>query len=268
MTRGRGTRTSVAVAGLVLAVAASACTADPESEPAPEQVTPTETSASEPEPEPVQPVETLKVKPRPLEVRVRVRGNLSKPEAADLRRGVTRAVGRWMASGFTAGPLPRSDFSAAYATYTDGAARQARSQSAVTTNATLGPELVELVPTRRVARLSALAVGGRAAGATAQVLLVMAGAREDGSQVELVVRGELNLTPAGRGWKVFGFDLQRSVAAPGTYAAAARRAREREQRQERREREQRQERREREQRQDREQRRDREQPQRPDGRSR
>jgi hypothetical protein len=104
-----------------------------------------------------------------------------------------------------------------------------------------------------VARVSALAVGGRPVGASAQLLLVVVGAREDGSQVELVIRGELNLTPAGRIWKVFGFDLQRSVGKPGTFAAAARRAREREQRQDRREREQR---------------RDREQGQRPGGRSR
>ena len=235
----------------MLAVVASACTGD--SEPGPDPVPPVEMSTSTPGPDPVPPVESLTVEPGPLNVRVRVRGALPEPAAAGLRRGVTRAVGGWMASSFTDGPLPRSDFSAAYATYTDGAARQARSQSAVTTNATLGPELLELVPTHRVARVSARGVGGRAAGATARVLLVVVGAREDGSQVELVIRGELNLTPAGRIWKVFGFDLQRSVGKPGTFAAAARRAREREQRQDRREREQR---------------RDREQGQRPGGRSR
>jgi hypothetical protein len=185
-------------------------------------MTPVETSPST--------APTLKVQPGRLDVRVRVRGRLPKPAAGDLRRGITRAVGGWMESGFTAGPLPRDDFSAAYGTYTDGAAKQARSQRSVTTNAALGPELVELVPTRRVARVSALGVGGRAAGANAQVLLVVVGARDDGSQIELVIRGELNLTPSGRGWKVFGFDLQRTVGAPGTYAASVRRAGDREDR--------------------------------------
>jgi 6-phosphofructokinase len=91
--------------------------------------------------------------------------------------------------------------------------------------------------------VSALGVGGRAAGANAHVLLVVVGARDDGSQVELVIRGELNLTPGSRSWKVFGFDLQRTVGAPGTYAASARRAREREQRQERKQRQAREQRR-------------------------
>jgi hypothetical protein len=211
----------VAVAGLLLTVVAAACTADPEAEPGPEPVPSVEPSSST--------APALTVEPGPLEVRVvRVRGGLPKQRETALRRSLERSVGRWMAAGFTAGPLPRTNFSAAYATYTDGAARQARRQSAVTTNVSLGRELVELVPTRRVARVSALAVGGRPVGASAQVLLVVVGAREDGSQVELVVRGTLKLTPAGRGWKVFGFDLLRSVGGPGRYATSTRRARERE----------------------------------------
>jgi hypothetical protein len=150
-----------------------------------------------------------------------IRGELAEKSRSNLRAGLRDAIEAWM-GGFDAG----TDISAALAAYTPGAAALAREQAAVTTTAKLDPELVEVVPTRRSAQVAVLAAGGRAVGASADVLLVVVGAAEDGSSVELVVRGDLVLTPMPGGWKVFGFELTRTQGSPGTYAAAARRQRE------------------------------------------
>lgn len=164
------------------------------------------------------------VEPGPLRVRLApVRGQLAEQARGDVRAAMRRAMGAWMEGGF--GEQGAPDYTQAYASYTPRAGDLARRQRAVTTNAALGPELVEVVPTRRVAEVSVLAAGGRAVGADAEVLLVLIGARDDGSQTELVVRGRLRLTPTPDGWKVFGFDLTRSVGAPGTYAESVRRQR-------------------------------------------
>jgi hypothetical protein len=162
------------------------------------------------------------VEPGPLKVRLApVRGQLADQARGDVRDAMRRVVGAWMEGGF--GEQSAPDYAQAYATYTPRAGDLARQQRAVTTNAELGPDLVEVVPTRRVADVSVLAAGGRAVGANAEVLLVLVGARADSSQTELVVRGELRLTPTLDGWRIFGFDLTRSVGAPGTYARSVRR---------------------------------------------
>lgn len=207
-------RPTAALLAFVLVVAVSGCTADPVGQP----TSPSDPSASS--------APTLTVRPGVLKVRLApVRGPLGDRARTDLRRGVASVIGAWMTDGFAAPSPPRSDYSDAFASYTPRAVRLAREQRAVTTNAQLGSELVEVVPTQRVARVAVLAAGGRAVGASAEVLLVIVGARQDGSQVELVVRGTLRLTPTPKGWKVFGFDLSRSVGAPGAHAASARRDR-------------------------------------------
>lgn len=218
MTSTRRTRTGVATLCLLLVTAVGACTSD-DSDRAdtPSPAEPTASTAA-----------TLSVSPAPLKVRITsVRGHLGAPGRARLREGVSRVVGRWMTGGFLGGEQPRRDFSAAFAAYTPGAAAQARRQRAITTNQRLGPQLTEVVPTGRVVDVSALAVGGRPVGASAQVLLVLVGARTDGTQIELTVRGELDLTPTAQGWRVFGFDLARSTGAPGAFAASLKRVRER-----------------------------------------
>jgi hypothetical protein len=202
-------RARTALLALALVAAVAGCTADDESEPGPSP----QTSASS--------APTLMVEPGPLRVRLApVRGQLAEQARDDVRATMRRVLGAWMEGGFGAQDGP--DHPQAYARYTPRAGDLARRQRAVTTNAALGPELVEVVPTRRVAEVSVLAAGGRAVGASADVLLVLVGAREDGSQTELVVRGRLRLTPTSDGWKVFGFDLTRSVGAPGTHARSVR----------------------------------------------
>ena len=201
-------RARTALLALALVAVPAGCTADAEVDPVP---SPSPSSAA-----------TLMVAPGPLRVRLApVRGQLADQARGDVRDAMRRVVGAWMEGGF--GEQSAPDYAQAYATYTPRAGDLARQQRAVTTNAELGPDLVEVVPTRRVVDVSVLAAGGRAVGANAEVLLVLVGARADGSQTELVVRGELRLTPTLDGWRIFGFDLTRSVGAPGTYARSVRR---------------------------------------------
>jgi hypothetical protein len=94
----------------------------------------------------------------------------------------------------------------------------ARGSAGVTSNVRLGPRWVQVVPTRRVVRLDVFAPGHRASGATAGVELVMVGVGAAGAASELVVTGDLYLTKTDAGWRIFGFDLNRSVGEPGDFA--------------------------------------------------
>lgn len=204
-------------AAVAVVLSTTACTDDAGD--SPDEPTPSQQSASSAPPPPLP-----KLRAAPLTIRLTppIRGELAEKSRGDLRAGLRDAIEAWM-GGFDAS----TDISAALTAYTPGAAALAGEQAAVTTTAKLDPELVELVPTRRSAQVAVLAAGGRAVGASAAVLLVVVGAEADGSSVELVVRGDLVLTPMPGGWKVFGFELTRTQGAPGSYAAAARRERHR-----------------------------------------
>jgi hypothetical protein len=169
---------------------------------------------------------TLRQRPAGLDVEIaRLAGALPKAEARDLTKRLGRVVATWFDGGFVAGDYPRQSFSG-YASFTDGAARLARRSAAVTTNVRLGRQWVDAVPTRQRVRLFVFAPGHRPSGATAEVELVMAGVNKAGSAAELAVTGKLYLTKANAGWRIFGFDLHRSVGKPGDYAARQRALRE------------------------------------------
>jgi len=217
------TRTSVrmgtAVAGVLLSLLAGGCTDGDEAPvpPPPESVEPSPSTAP-----------TLTVSSSPLNIQLGpVRGELRPVARTQLRDRLRRVISVWMATGYVGGDFPRTDYSQAFMTYTPGVAAQAQRQRKVTTTAGLGAELAQVVPTRRVARVSVLAVRGRAIGASARVLLVMVGVRADGTELELVVRGRLRLTPTADGWRIFGFELSRSLGAPGSFAQALRDSRRR-----------------------------------------
>jgi len=177
--------------------------------------TPSPTSASDPTT--VSGAPTLTMRPARLETRlVRLAGHLPRERRRSVVASIARPVRSWLRAGFVGGDYPRRDFPGAFADYTRDAARLASRQDEVTTNAALGADLVDVVPTRRTVRLSVFAPHGRAAGATADVTLVLLGIRADESEVELAVTGQLYLTRDG-GWQVFGFDLARTLGAPGSY---------------------------------------------------
>jgi len=173
--------------------------------------------------------ESLQREPAPQKVTVRrVWGQWPGGVQATRTRHVVRqaggAVTRWMNGGYVDVAYPAdgpASFDGAFATFTPGAARDAESQDGLTTGPELAADLVDAVPTRRRVSMAVYAPHGRAVGATASVQLVLLGLRADGNRVETAVTGDLYLTrPAGQPWRVFGYDLQRSTAAPGSYARA------------------------------------------------
>jgi hypothetical protein len=161
---------------------------------------------------------TLRQHPADLDVRIaRVAGHLPKATARDVSQRLGRVVATWFDGAFLTGDYPREHF-AGYASFTRDAARLARRSAGITSNVRLGPRWVEVVPTRRVVRLHVFAPGHRASGATASVELVMVGIGSAGDASELAVTGDLYLTKTDAGWRIFGFDLNRSVGEPGDFA--------------------------------------------------
>ena len=156
---------------------------------------------------------TLALKDAPLVVKIKsAAGRLPRDRRSTFRASVGRVVNAWLEAGFIGGDYPRSDFASAYKHFTAGAARSAKRDRAVLTNVSLGPDLVDVAARRRAVKLSVLAAHRRPQGASARVYLRLAGVRRDGSVVNLSVSGDLYLTRTDSDrWKIFGFDLHRSV---------------------------------------------------------
>jgi hypothetical protein len=207
---------------LLTVTAVTGCTGDDDPEPSdPASVDPTRAEG------PAAP--TLQREPAPQRITVRrvwgewpARGQARR--SAQLSRQAGRAVTAWMDHAYVGVDFPTkgpASFAGAFATFTSGAGRDAR-RDRLTFDVDLGARLVDAVPTRRTVQLVAYAPRGRAVGATAVVQLVLLGLRGDGEKVETALTGELYLTRVGTQWQVFGYDVDRSTGAPGSYARASR----------------------------------------------
>jgi hypothetical protein len=133
-------------------------------------------------------------------------------------------VTAWMDHAYVRVDYPtrgRGSLAGAFATFTPGAGRDAR-RDQLTVDLDLGADLVDAVPTRRTVQLVAYAPRGRPLGVTAVVQLVLLGLRADGERIETALTGELYLTRPGARWQVFGYEVDRSTGAPGSYARAHR----------------------------------------------
>lgn len=153
--------------------------------------------------------------PRP-QVRT-VTGNLAAGGRDALAEAVGTVVDGWL-DGAYLGDFPRSDYSAAFADFTPGAAARARRDLALMTNAGISGRIQRAAATGRSVALDVLAVGNRPVGVTATVDLAfettgaLAGPQE--------VTGTLDLAPGAKGWKVFGFDITRTPARPSAAAGS------------------------------------------------
>jgi hypothetical protein len=162
---------------------------------------------------------TIRQQPVGLDVKIaRLAGHLPKAATRNLTHRLGRVVEGWFKGGFLTGDYPRKNF-AGYASFTADAAKLARRDAEVTTNVQLGSQWTQVVPTRQRVRLFVFAPAHRPSGATADVQLVMIGAGSSGAMSELAVTGQLYLTKTESGWRIFGFDLQRSVGDPGSFVA-------------------------------------------------
>lgn len=137
------------------------------------------------------------------------------------RKTVVKQVGgvvdRWFEAAYL-GDYPRRDFSDAFPGFTPGAVRLARRDRGLMSNAAIGPDVDAVVPVREVVRVDILSARKRAAGATARFRFVF---RTDGERPRRVtVSGRLALTKAaGKGWRVFAYDVARSARPAGGKAS-------------------------------------------------
>lgn len=136
-----------------------------------------------------------------------VAGKLGKRPAREVAAEVAAVVDRWLDAAYVGGDYPRTRFGDAFPGFTKDAATLAARQRGLMSNEAVGPKVDSVTATRRVVRVDVLAPGGKAAGATAHVNLVieLAGDVERTDQI----RGRVVLTRTGNDWRVFGFDVER-----------------------------------------------------------
>lgn len=140
-----------------------------------------------------------------------VRGTLPKARADRVVADVTSVVENWSAGAFE-GDYPRTDFTAAFTDFTQGARALAARPTSLLSNVAVGSRLSGSRVASRLVRVDVLAPQGKVAGATARIKLVVrltAGSTE----TTQVLTGRLALTPTGAGWRVFGFDVRRGEGA-------------------------------------------------------
>lgn len=133
-------------------------------------------------------------------------GRLPRRKRRALVAQVTPVVDSWFDQAYVGGTWPRH-VSGAFEGFTQDAARSARRDRRLTTNADLSSRIDAVRTTRRSVRYDVLAVRGRAVGVTARVVLRF---RTSG-QVErrVAVSGRLVLTRKDGAWKVFAYDLRK-----------------------------------------------------------
>jgi hypothetical protein len=156
---------------------------------------------------------TIKAKPVPMEVEVtRVSGTLRKAARRSLERKVGRTISAYFDDAHLGGSYPRSTFRGSFGSFSGGAARMARQDLDLLTNAVLGASTVAVVPRRKTARLAVLAPRRVAAGVTARVRLVYVAERDGAADRVVSVFGRLLLTRSRPGgWEIFGYDLSRTT---------------------------------------------------------
>lgn len=124
---------------------------------------------------------------------------------------VAERVDRWFDAAWLDGDYPRKQMKHAWPGFTKGLAVQARKDRSETTNARLAPKIDGVTAVRKRVSVDILAVKGRAVGSTARFLLAFDTQGDVERRVK--VRGHLSLTPGKSGWRVFAYDVRRSVGA-------------------------------------------------------
>lgn len=143
----------------------------------------------------------------------RVDGKLDPSRRAILETRVGGAVDAWI-DGAYEGTYPRDDFAEAFTSFTRGAARRAKQDADLLSNAGVGLKVDDVRVVRRRLNLDVLGVAGRAVAVTARVDLVfeLIGdiTRRDTISGRLFMTFEKSSSGAGpAGWRVFGYALNR-----------------------------------------------------------
>ncbi len=210
----RRRRAVVAALLSVLLVASAGCTGG--DEPPREESAPSGPSAL-----PSRAVETPPTQePRPVPTEVRVArvvgGRLAEPRRRQVERQVRRVLSDYFEDAYLGGDYPRANFSTAFGAFSRGAARRARGDRALLSNARSGPRTRAVAPRVSSAALDVLVPHEVVAGLTARVRLVFVEQRAGGRDQRVTVRGRLMMSRKKSGpWQIFGYDVSRSSVPVG-----------------------------------------------------
>jgi hypothetical protein len=139
----------------------------------------------------------------------RVAGHVPRPRREATLRTLSRPVRTWMGHGFVDGPWPRDGFQAAFAPFAAGIRSTAMRDADLLTLQRSGSSLAEVIPVRRMVKVSVTTHRARVVGATARVDLRLLTVDRSEHEERVGVRGDLYLTPVeGRGWSIYGYDLE------------------------------------------------------------
>jgi hypothetical protein len=134
----------------------------------------------------------------------RVHGQLSAPRRAQLERDASELIGGYLAAAYLH-ERPADGYKGSFPGFTRGAWALAMKDVDTVSDAAYA-DAEEVSARGAVVFLSVVAPEGRPVGATARVFLNL-DISEDGRDRPAQVRGRLMLTPAGKSWKIFGYDL-------------------------------------------------------------
>ncbi len=140
-----------------------------------------------------------------------VKGKLGPDRRKQLLRRVTKTVDQWFDAAYVGGDYPRSDFSDAFAIFSKDAARLAKRDRSLMSNAKVGDRVDSVTATTRKLRIDVLADKGTAAGVTGRFVLVL---ELDGEARRTDrISGSLFLSSTDKEWQVFGYRVKRGRAA-------------------------------------------------------
>lgn len=192
-------RLPAAAAAALVALAAGACSSAEEPAPDVDQGP----SLAEPSAAP-----TLEIEPV---VRTgEVVGRIARPDRARVVDAVAGVTVRYLRAAFLDGDYPRSGgFGEAFEVFTPGAAKVARTDLGLVTNADIGERVEDVSPASVDVSVDVLAVAGRASAATSH--LTLAFRTTGGAEKRVRVQGRLSMTKEDGRWRVFAYDLTKGA---------------------------------------------------------
>jgi len=143
---------------------------------------------------------------------VQIGPGVTKKQQTHIRRQIAKPVKTWSDAAYLAGEFPHAGYTKQdFPGWTARAAALAARDKDVTTSAFISKKAVQVIADRRDARLFVFTLHGLSGGATARVYLAMTAELESGKQVRYAVAGQVYLTRKTNHWRIFGYDLHRTV---------------------------------------------------------
>lgn len=194
-------RTAASLATGVLIFSLSACTGsdEPEESPPADDASPTALTGA---------LTKLDRPNAPFRVSVRALTGVDRKKRAGLKRTIGAPIRAWIDGAYLAPEPGRS----AFRTWTVRAAQLAHRNEGVTTNVALGRNLTRVIATKQSVDLYVFGTNGHPGGAAARVSFAFLGERADGTLARTQIKGQVYLTRRGAGWRIFGYDLSKTMA--------------------------------------------------------